>query len=409
MAKKKVQEKMELVDSLAVQYRPRTFAEMVGNEKAIAVIKGYFTQRKLVKTWGLFGPTGSGKTTLMRLMATAVNCQNLSDDAEPCLECDSCKLMLQGKHFDFKEINAGGEEGRIAGVESILDTLKTKPRFNAKIVCIDESHLMPSKASQLLLKVVEEPPKGVMFCIATTDPEKLPKAILGRCVKLNLEYPTEKETAKKMYSIAKEQYGKHAAALKDYMMKISKATNGQVRNSLAILEAVANIVIGKKGASEEEVEGLIKKVVADETGIDALALEFVKTLFHPKTRVTAASQLAGVPYGQAGNFLSKASQYASYLIASLSVSDFKKSIQSGQYVYKARRGFWGINHYGFEKDTLLACATKDGSLCSTDTMLVATAIAHGITEALKLLRTGVLSEQQALYAAYTNATMSIKV
>ena len=165
---------IELIDSIAVKYRPRKFSDIIGNEKNVGVIQGYFSRRQLVKSWGLFGPSGCGKTSTARVMAMAVNCQNMSDTGEPCLKCPSCKMALAGTHVDIKELNAGSEEGKVSGIESILETIKYRPKFNARVIIIDECHLASGKAQQSLLKAVEEPPRGVMFILCTTNPEKLP-------------------------------------------------------------------------------------------------------------------------------------------------------------------------------------------------------------------------------------------
>jgi len=130
---------MKAVDSLAVKVRPKKLSDMVGNSKSISVVEGFFSQKKVVKTWLISGQTGSGKTTLGRLIGTIINCESLKGVA-PCLKCESCRMAFKGKHPDIHEINGSGEEGKVEGVRNILNILKLSPRYNFRVVIVDEAH-----------------------------------------------------------------------------------------------------------------------------------------------------------------------------------------------------------------------------------------------------------------------------
>lgn len=377
---------LKLVDSIAVKYRPRMFKDIIGNDKNIGVIQGYFSRRQLVKSWGLFGPSGSGKSTTARIMAMAVNCQNLSEEGEPCLECASCKMALSGTHVDIKEINAGSEEGKMSGIESLLETIKYKPRFNARVIIIDESHLASGKAQQSLLKAVEEPPKGVMFILCTTNPEKLPKALLGRCVKLFFEYPEPKTTAQRLYKICKKEFPTNIVAkVKPFLIPIAQATQAQVRNALSIMESLTSIVYSKPGISKDDLKVMFNDLIMDVGDLDKFAIRYFTFMMMGSLSFPLSLSMELEP-AKVNEFITLALRYAQYGIVYFMYSKKKDTF------YTLRRRFWGINFKRFDEalDQVISNEKPD-NLVKKGLNVVA-----GLIAAQEKIRTGVITSDQAI-------------
>ncbi len=176
---------MEVVDSLAVKYRPRFLSDIVGNKSNIDVISGFFKQKKLVKTWLLSGDTGSGKTTLARMIGMTVNCQNLQG-INPCLECPSCKQALRNSHPDIHELNASGESGNVEELRKVLDYAKLSPKYNYRVFLLDECLAGDTLIEVLknvylpIEKVVKDTSITQILSYNMTTQQKEIKSIIGR-------------------------------------------------------------------------------------------------------------------------------------------------------------------------------------------------------------------------------------
>lgn len=384
---------IKLVDSIAVKYRPRKFSDIIGNQKNVDTILGYFSRRKLVKSWGLFGPSGSGKSTTARIMAMAVNCQDLSDDGEPCLECASCKMALNGTHVDIKEINAGSEEGKMSGIESLLETIKYKPRFNARVIIIDESHLASGKAQQSLLKAVEEPPKGVMFILCTTNPEKLPKALLGRCLKLFFEYPEPKETAKRLYKICKKEFEeKVVEKIKPFLIPIARSTQAQVRNALSITESLASIIYSKPKISKDDIQSMFDNLLLDVGDLDKYAIRYF-TFMMARSLTFPLSLSMEIEPNRVPEFINLALRYAQYGVVFFLYRKDKEKF------YSLRRRFWGVNFKRFDEALdIISNGEKTETLVEIGLKIIS-----GLIAAQEKIRTGVIPSEQALIYGISKA------
>lgn len=380
------EDKIQLIDSIAVKYRPRIFSDIVGNEKNIGVIQGYIQRRQLVKSWGMFGPSGSGKSTTSRILAMAVNCQDLSEDGEPCLECASCKMALQGTHVDIKEINAGSEEGKVSGIESLLETIKYKPRYNARVIIIDESHLASGKAQQSLLKAVEEPPKGVMFILCTTNPEKLPKALLGRCVKLFFEYPEPKETAKRLYKICKKEFSEEIVTkIKPFLIPIARATQAQVRNSLSITESLASIIYSKPKISKDDLQAMFNNLIVDIGDLDKFAIRYFTFMMADSLTFPLSLSMELDP-SKIQEFVNLALRHAQYGVVYFL---YKKDRDK---FYTLRRRFCGVNFKRFDEALdSISKGEKTENLVKKGMNIIA-----GLIATQEKIRTGVISPEQAI-------------
>lgn len=170
----------------ARKYRPQTFAEVVGQEAIVTTLKNAIRNKRLGHAYLFCGSRGTGKTTLARVFAKALNCEALSSDGEPCNTCSSCKEITTGHSLDVLEIDAASHRG-IDDVRQINDTVGYATSSGGyKIYIIDEVHMLTKEAFNALLKTLEEPPAKVMFLFATTEPHKMPATILSRCQRFNL-------------------------------------------------------------------------------------------------------------------------------------------------------------------------------------------------------------------------------
>ena len=156
--------------SLYRTYRPQTFKDVAGQEAIITTLKHAIDEKKIAHAYLFCGPRGTGKTTVAKLLAKAVNC---TGDPKPCGECENCKQIENGTHPDVIEIDAASNNG-VEEVRSLIDKVKYAPtQGQYKVYIIDEVHMMSPGAFNALLKTLEEPPAHVIFILATTEPHKI--------------------------------------------------------------------------------------------------------------------------------------------------------------------------------------------------------------------------------------------
>lgn len=178
---------------LARKYRPQTFTEVIGQEAIVTTLKNAIKNKRLAHAYLFCGSRGTGKTTLARIFAKALNCMNPTPDNEPCNQCASCKEITAGHSLDVLEIDGASHRG-IDDVRQINETVGYATSCGGyKIYIIDEVHMLTKEAFNALLKTLEEPPAKVMFFFATTEPHKVLPTILSRCQRFNLNrIPLEK-------------------------------------------------------------------------------------------------------------------------------------------------------------------------------------------------------------------------
>ena len=173
--------------ALARKWRPRTFSQLVGQEHINRVLINSIDQNRLHHAYLFTGTRGVGKTSVARILAKAINCE-LGIRSEPCLQCEACLAIEQGRFIDLIEID-GASRTRVEDTRELLENVQYAPtsgRF--KIYIIDEVHMLSQHSFNALLKTLEEPPAHVKFFLATTDPHKLPITVLSRCLQFNLKH-----------------------------------------------------------------------------------------------------------------------------------------------------------------------------------------------------------------------------
>lgn len=170
---------------IARKFRPQFFKEVIGQEAIVKTLKNAIKYQRLSQAYLFCGSRGTGKTTLARLLAKAINCHKIASDYEPCNQCPSCHEIVRGNSLDVLEIDGASHRG-IEDIRQINETVGYAVCGHYKIYIIDEVHMLTKEAFNALLKTLEEPPPKVKFFFATTEPHKIPPTILSRCQRFNL-------------------------------------------------------------------------------------------------------------------------------------------------------------------------------------------------------------------------------
>ena len=218
--------------ALARKWRPRTFSQLVGQEHINRALINSLTQQRLHHAYLFTGTRGVGKTSIARILAKALNCEK-GVTAEPCLACDACLSIEQGRFIDLIEID-GASRTRIEDTRDLLENVQYAPtngRF--KIYIIDEVHMLSQHSFNALLKTLEEPPAHVKFFLATTDPQKLPITVLSRCLQFNLKHVQADVICQHLKHILDDEQILYESSALDLL---AKAARGSVRDALSLLD-----------------------------------------------------------------------------------------------------------------------------------------------------------------------------
>ncbi len=217
--------------ALYQKYRSQSFDELIGQEYVVRAIRNAVAENKVGHAYLFCGPRGTGKTSMARLLARAVNCEH--PEKAPCNECDNCRAAIDGSHPDIIEINAANET-HVEDIRDLIDRARLSPMMGRhKIYIIDEVHQLSSSAASALLKTLEEPPEHVIFILATTDPQKLLKTIISRCQRFDFSKVDAPKIQAHLLSIA-EQEG--FTLEPEAALKIAELADGGMRDALSILE-----------------------------------------------------------------------------------------------------------------------------------------------------------------------------
>jgi DNA polymerase III subunit gamma/tau len=261
----------------ARKYRPQTFDDIVGQTHVTRTLKNAVEQNRLAHAYLFVGPRGTGKTSTARILAKALNCIH-EPTVTPCGKCDNCREIAGGNSLDVIELDAASNRG-IDDVRELRDNVRYAPaKGRFKIYIIDEVHMLTKEAANALLKTLEEPPKHVIFCLATTEPEKLPITILSRCQRFDLHRIATNLIAQQLQLIAtKEKLTLSAAAAH----AIARGAEGGMRDAESMLDQLvafcgekieeADVLNVFGFTSQQMVADFVGRILRGETA-DALAL-----------------------------------------------------------------------------------------------------------------------------------------
>ena len=218
-------------EALYQKYRSQTFDEVVGQQYVVRSIKNAVQEGKVGHAYLFCGPRGTGKTSMARLLARAVNCEN--QENAPCGKCANCIAAIEGTHPDIVEINAANET-HVEDVRDLIERARLSPMMGQhKVYIVDEVHQLSSSAASALLKTLEEPPEHVIFILATTDPQKLLPTIISRCQRFDFSKIKNEDIKNHLLYVAKEE---GVTLEEDAAMKLATLADGGMRDSLSMLE-----------------------------------------------------------------------------------------------------------------------------------------------------------------------------
>ena len=231
---------------IARKYRPQTFAEVLNQEAIVTTLKNAIKNNRLAQAYLFCGSRGTGKTTLARILAKAINCQNPTTDGEPCNQCSSCKEITAGHSLDVLEIDGASNRG-IDDIRQINETVGYAASSGGyKIYIIDEVHMLTKEAFNALLKTLEEPPPKVKFLFATTEVHKVLPTILSRCQRLNLKRISSEQIQAKLRKIAQDQ---NIDVEDEALRLIAACADGGLRDAESLFDQILAFHNGEINAS----------------------------------------------------------------------------------------------------------------------------------------------------------------
>ena len=214
-------------------YRPSRFDEVVGQEYIVKILKNTIKNKRIAHAYLFAGPRGTGKTTIAKLFAKAINCEDFNEEA--CDNCPSCLAFKENNHPDIIELDAASNNS-VDDIREIIEQVPYSPIVGKyKVYIIDEVHMLSSSAFNALLKTLEEPPAHVVFILATTDPQKIIPTVLSRCQRYNFSKISNINMEKKMVEILNKEHLQYEDKALD---EVAMLAEGGMRDALSILEQI---------------------------------------------------------------------------------------------------------------------------------------------------------------------------
>lgn len=230
--------------ALALEYRPRTFEQVVGQHTVVPVLRAFAKKKTPPPLMVFSGPAGTGKTSMARILGAALNCSNPAPDGDACGECSQC-LSVQGNFsMSYMEYDSA-TNGKVADVQNVREVVLHKHEDNFRVIVFDEAHAITTAAFNSLLKIFEEPPINTIFILVTTDPQQIPRTIQSRALSFDFRIIPIGEVAKRLLSISSELNFQAEPTL---LAKIAYYSKGHIRD--AIMELDKCYRVGMTSAKE---------------------------------------------------------------------------------------------------------------------------------------------------------------
>lgn len=258
------------------KYRPQTFAEIIGQEHIVKTLTNAIARESISHAYLFSGPRGTGKTTLARLLAKAVNCEKRKKgEFEPCNKCSSCLEIMQGRAMDLIEIDAASHRG-IDDIRELRDGIRFSPtKSKYKVFIIDEAHQLTREAANALLKTLEEPPNHAIFILATTEIHKMIPTIISRCQRFDFRKLTLPEIIRKLTTIIEKE---NIKIEKPALELIAINAGGAIRDAESLLNQLSTFYKdSKREIKAEDIKDLLGLVDVE------LVSKFIDFLIEKKT------------------------------------------------------------------------------------------------------------------------------
>lgn len=315
---------MSSYQALYRKFRPQTFEYVVGQDHIVKTLKNQIKSGRVSHAYLFCGTRGTGKTSTAKIFAKAINCLD-PRDGEPCNECELCRAANEGRSVNVIEIDAASNNG-VDNIREIREEVKYPPSEGEyKVYIIDEVHMLSPGAYNALLKTLEEPPKHVIFILATTDPQKIPPTILSRCQRFDFKRIGAGEIADTLKDYAKKE---GIEADDDALYLVARLADGSMRDSLSILDQCTAFYFGERLSRDKvlEIVGSVDDTVLFEM-TDKIAEGDSEALMNMVNRLMADGR-------DAGQFVSDYITHLRNLMITASVADAEKILNvSSESVY----------------------------------------------------------------------------